>query len=202
MKFPNIDDLNFEKLNGLLPAIVSDSESGQVLMLGFMNQNAYEQTTNSGKVTFFSRTKNRLWTKGETSGNFLNVVNIKSDCDNDTILISAQPLGNTCHLDQFSCFGEEKKRTADFLIHLNDLVKDRKKTLPEGSYTTELFKSGENRIIQKVGEEAIETVIAAKNYRNELIEESSDLVFHLLVLLAEKEIDLMDIVENLKKRHK
>ncbi len=193
--------IDFSKLSGLVPAIIIDNFSGQVLMLGFMNKEALDKTIDEKKVTFFSRSKNRLWTKGETSGNFLNLVDIKVDCDNDTLLINVIPEGNTCHKDQYSCFGLEKDNYA-FLKYLEDLIKKRKEELPENSYTTKLFKEGENRIIQKVGEEAIETVIAAKNNdREEIINETSDLVYHLLVMLAEKDIALSDVVAELEKRH-
>ncbi|MBU1677945.1 MAG: bifunctional phosphoribosyl-AMP cyclohydrolase/phosphoribosyl-ATP diphosphatase HisIE [Bacteroidetes bacterium] len=203
MNYPEIEKLDFSKLNGLLPAVITDIRTGQVLMLGFMNQESYKKTIESGKVTFFSRAKCKLWTKGETSGHYLYLKEIKSDCDNDTLLIKALPEGNTCHLDAYSCFAEERKISMDFLLELNELICDRKIKLPENSYTTTLFKSGENRIIQKVGEEAIETVIAAKNNNKvELINEVSDLLFHLLVLLTEKDISIMDVVNNLENRHK
>ena len=193
--------VDFSKLNGLVPAIITDYSSGQVLMLGFMNEEALNKTLKEKRVTFYSRSKERLWTKGETSGNYLNLVDIKLDCDNDTLLISANPQGNTCHKDQYSCFGIEKDNYA-FLKYLENLIVNRKKELPENSYTTKLFKEGENRIIQKVGEEAIETVIAAKNNdREEIINETSDLIYHLLVLLTEKDIALSDVIGELEKRH-
>ncbi len=198
----NLQELNFEKLNGLIPAIVVDDSNDKVLMLGFMNKEALEKTLETKLVTFFSRTRNQLWTKGETSGNFLHLVNIKADCDNDSLLIFAKPDGNTCHTGKYSCFDIEKISSLDFLNELFSLIKERKKELPENSYTTSLFKSGANRIIQKVGEEAIETVIAAKNRdRNEIINETSDLIYHLFVMLAEQEIDFDEIVKNLEKRH-
>ena len=202
-EFKNISQIDFDKLNGLVPAVVQDNTSLKVLMVGFMNREALEKTLELGKVTFFSRTKNRLWTKGETSNNFLHVVEMKADCDNDTILVYAKPDGPTCHTGNYSCFKIEKEKNIKWLGQLFDLISDRKKTMPEGSYTTKLFKSGENRIIQKVGEEAIETVIAAKNNdRDELINETSDLFYHLFVLLNEKNIDLSEIVDNLENRHK
>jgi phosphoribosyl-ATP pyrophosphohydrolase/phosphoribosyl-AMP cyclohydrolase len=161
-------------------------------MLGFMNKEAVQKTINEKKVTFYSRSKERLWTKGETSGNYLNLVNIKLDCDNDTLLISANPQGNTCHLDQYSCFGIEKENYK-FLKYLDNLIKDRREKLPENS----------NRIIQKVGEEAVETVIAAKNNdRKEIINETADLLYHLLVMLNQKEISLNDVISELENRHK
>lgn len=198
----DINKINFDKMNGLVPVIVTDNITGQVLMLGFMNREAVHKTVAENKVTFYSRSKERLWTKGETSGNYLELVDIKIDCDNDTLLITANPKGNTCHLDQYSCFGLEKENYK-FLKYLDDLIKSRKKELPENSYTTKLFKQGENRIIQKVGEEAIETVIAAKNNdREELINESADLLFHLLVMLNQKEIPFNDVISELEKRHR
>jgi len=198
----NINKIDFDKMNGLVPAIVTDNFTGQVLMLGFMNKEAVQKTINEKKVTFYSRSKERLWTKGETSGNYLNLVNIKLDCDNDTLLISANPQGNTCHLDQYSCFGIEKENYK-FLKYLDNLIKDRREKLPENSYTTKLFQSGENRIIQKVGEEAVETVIAAKNNdRKEIINETADLLYHLLVMLNQKEISLNDVISELENRHK
>ena len=198
----DINKINFDKMNGLVPVIVTDNITGQVLMLGFMNREAVHKTVAENKVTFYSRSKESLWTKGETSGNYLELVDIKIDCDNDTLLITANPKGNTCHLDQYSCFGLEKENYK-FLQYLDDLIKFRKKELPENSYTTKLFKQGENRIIQKVGEEAIETVIAAKNNdREELINESADLLFHLLVMLNQKEIPFNDVISELEKRHR
>lgn len=197
----DISKVDFDKMNGLVPAIVTDNFSGQVLMLGFMNKEAVQKTIDEKKVTFYSRSKERLWTKGETSGNYLNLVDIKLDCDNDTLLISANPQGNTCHLGQYSCFGIEKENYK-FLKYLDQLIKDRKEKLPENSYTTKLFKEGENRIIQKVGEEAVETVIAAKNNdTEEIINESADLIFHLMVMLNEKNISLSKVIEELSYRH-
>ncbi len=196
-----LQKLDFDKMNGLLPAAVMDISSGQLLMIGFMNREALAKTIETGLVTFFSRTKNRLWTKGETSGNILTVREIKTDCDSDSLLIYAEPKGNVCHTGSYSCFGEEKKEN-DFITTLQNIIKDRKIKMPENSYTTSLFKSGTARISQKVGEEAVETVIASmKNDRNEIIEEASDLVYHLLVLLAQHEIDFKEIKENLAKRH-
>ncbi len=196
-----LQKLDFDKMNGLLPAAVMDVSSGQLLMIGFMNREALAKTIETGLVTFFSRTKNRLWTKGETSGNILTVREIKTDCDSDSLLIYAEPKGNVCHTGSYSCFGEEKKEN-DFITTLQNIIKDRKIKMPENSYTTSLFKSGTARISQKVGEEAVETVIASmKNDRNEIIEEASDLVYHLLVLLAQHEIDFKEIKENLAKRH-
>lgn len=198
----NIDKLDFEKLNGLIPAVVVDNNNSQVLMLGFMNREALKKTLETKLVTFFSRTKNKLWTKGETSENYLNLIDIKTDCDNDSLLIFVEPEGNICHTGSYSCFGVENITSINFLNSLFDLIKQRKKDLPENSYTTKLFNEGANRIIQKVGEEAVETLIAAKNNdKNEIINETSDLIYHLFVLLAERGIEFSEIVNNLEKRH-
>ena len=197
----DIDKLNFEKLSGLIPAIIIDSSNNQVLMLGFMNKESLNKTIETNNVTFYSRTKKTLWTKGETSGNYLKLVKILNDCDNDTLLIYAEPEGPTCHTGNYSCFNVNNIKSLNFLNELFNLIKERKKELPENSYTTSLFKQGTNRIIQKVGEEAIETVIAAKNRdKNEIVNETSDLFYHLFVMLAEQEIEFSEIVDNLKKR--
>ncbi len=197
----NADELNFEKLGGLIPVIVCDALTDQVLMLGFMNREAFTKTVETKLVTFFSRTRNELWTKGETSGNYLNLVDIKKDCDNDTLLVLVNPVGETCHLGTYSCFGVERNNIK-FLDRLNELIKERKKQLPENSYTTKLFKEGADRIIQKVGEEAIETVIAAKNRNKaEIVNETSDLIYHLLVMLSDQEIELEEVVSKLIERH-
>lgn len=198
----DISTLNFSKLNGLIPAIIVDSETDKILMLGFMNEQALKKTIETNKVTFFSRTKNALWTKGETSGNFLFVKDIITDCDNDSIIVYATPQGPTCHTGNYSCFGLEKN-SLKFLGYLNDLIYQRKKNLPEGSYTTELFKSGSDRIIQKMGEEATEVIIAAKNKsRREIIYESADLLYHLIVMLQDNDINLSDVITELESRHK
>jgi len=193
-----MEKLDFQKLNGLLPAIIQDAQTKQVLMLGFMNKEALEKTQITGKVTFYSRSKKRLWTKGETSGNFLNVVQTKIDCDSDTLLILVHPTGPVCHKGQFSCFGKE-----DFsLAVLQKIIADRKKHQPANSYTTSLFKAGLDRIIQKLGEEAVEVVIAAKNSNEEDFKnEISDLLFNIIVLLQEKEISLQEIEQFLGQRH-
>jgi len=195
--------INFEKLNGLVPAIIIDAFNNNVLMLGFMNKEALEQTIEKQKVVFFSRSKNRLWLKGETSKNYLNVVSISTDCDDDTLMIYAKPDGPTCHTGSYSCFAEVNENNILFLNYLFNLVKQRKIELPENSYTTSLYKRGSDRIIQKVGEEAVETVIAAKNKdKKEIINETSDLIFHLLVMLSDQDIELSEIISNLKQRHK
>lgn len=198
----DISRLNFKKLNGLIPAIVVDYSTDKILMLGFMNEEALRKTIELNKVTFFSRSKNRLWTKGETSGNFLLTKNIISDCDDDSIIVYAEPQGPTCHSGNYSCF-EIENDEINFLGRLNDLIYDRKKNLPEGSYTSELFNSGSDRIIQKVGEEAVEVLIAVKNKsRKEIVYESADLLYHLMVMLADNDIKLSDVVDELKSRHK
>ncbi|WP_304131965.1 bifunctional phosphoribosyl-AMP cyclohydrolase/phosphoribosyl-ATP diphosphatase HisIE [Ignavibacterium album] len=198
----DISKLNFKKLNGLIPAIVVDYSTDKILMLGFMNEEALRKTIELNKVTFFSRSKNRLWTKGETSGNFLLTKNIFSDCDDDSIIVYAEPQGPTCHSGNYSCF-EIENDEINFLGRLNDLIYDRKKNLPEGSYTSELFNSGSDRIIQKVGEEAVEVLIAVKNKsRKEIVYESADLLYHLMVMLADNDIKLSDVVDELKSRHR
>jgi phosphoribosyl-ATP pyrophosphohydrolase/phosphoribosyl-AMP cyclohydrolase len=197
--------LNFNKLAGdILPAVIQDNTTGKVLMLGFMNQEAYDKTVSSGLVTFFSRTKNRLWTKGEESGNFLKVVTIQPDCDQDTLLIKVDPVGPVCHTGTDTCWGEENKNDDIlFLKHLQDFIDKRKMEMPKGSYTTTLFEDGINRMAQKVGEEAIETVIEAMAGNDErLLYEASDLVYHLIVLLSHKGYRIEDIARELKKRHK
>lgn len=195
-------ELDFEKKNGLIPAIIQDEHTQKVLMLGFMNKEAYEKTVETGKVTFFSRTKNRLWTKGETSGNFLNVVSIKADCDNDTLLIQAVPEGPVCHTGTDTCWGEKNEQDVMFLKELQDFIDKRHAEMPEKSYTTSLFKSGVNKMAQKVGEEAVETVIEACNGTDErLIYEGADLLYHLIVLLTSKGYRIEDLARELKERH-
>ena len=178
-------EIDFEKQGGLVPAIIQDSITNNVLMLGYMNQEAYEQTIKTGKVTFWSRSRQCLWTKGETSGNFLNLVSIKSDCDNDTLLVRVNPVGPACHLGTDTCWGEKNEANPLlFLTELQDFINKRHEEMPEGSYTTSLFKDGLNRMAQKVGEEALEAVIEATNGTNErLIYEASDMFYHLIVLL-------------------
>ena len=194
--------LDFEKMNGLVPAIIQDNYTQKVLMLGFMNEEAYQKTVETGKVTFFSRTKNRLWTKGEESGNFLNVVEIKADCDQDTLLIKVHPEGPICHTGTDTCWGETNSQDIMFLKELQDFICQRHAEMPEKSYTTTLFKSGVNKMAQKVGEEAVETVIEACNGTDErLIYEGADLLYHLIVLLTSKGYRIEDLARELKERH-
>lgn len=195
--------IDFEKMGGLVPAIIQDAVTQKVLMLGFMNEEAFQKTLDTKHVTFWSRTRNTLWTKGETSGNFLNLVDIKVDCDNDTLLIQAHPDGPTCHTGTDTCWGEENHvNPLLFLTELQDFINRRKEEMPEGSYTTKLFKEGINKIAQKVGEEALETVIEATNGTSDhLVYEASDLLYHLLVMLTEKGLRIEEVAQELQKRH-
>ncbi len=187
--------------DGLIPAIVQDAATNKVLMLGFMNEAALEKTTELQKVTFFSRSKNRLWTKGEESGNFLNLKEIKIDCDNDTLLIKAEPVGPVCHTGADTCWGESNSSN-DFLFQLEQIITDRKNNPNHKSYTSSLFAKGINKIAQKVGEEAVEIVIEAKDNNDELFKgEAADLLFHYLILLQAKGFKLNDVIEVLKSRH-
>jgi len=200
--------MDFEKLNGLVPAIIQDANTDTVLMLGFMNSEALDKTMEEGKVTFFSRTKNRLWTKGEESGNFLHVVEILEDCDKDTLLIKANPAGPVCHTGSDTCFNEKNSLSQDpedlaFIVQLQKLIHKRKEEMPEDSYTTSLFNAGINKIAQKVGEEAVELVIESKDSNEELfLNEAADLLYHLLVLFTAKGKDIKDVVSVLEQRHK
>ena len=197
--------IDFEKSGGLVPAIIQDAKTKNVLMLGYMNQEAYDKTIATKKVTFWSRSRNCLWTKGETSGNFLHLVDIKVDCDNDTLLVKANPDGPTCHTGTDTCWGEENRSENNplkFLTELQDFIDKRHDEMPEGSYTTKLFKDGINKIAQKVGEEALETVIEATNgTADHLVYEASDLLYHLIVLLTSKQLRIEDIADELHKRH-
>lgn len=194
-------DFSKEK-NGLLPAIIQDANTGKVLMLGYINAESLAKTIETNKVTFFSRSKNRLWTKGEESGHFLEVVEIKIDCDNDTFLIKVNPTGAVCHTGSDTCWNEKNEAAFSFLYELETIIADRKKNPKEGSYTNLLFDKGINKIAQKVGEEAVEVVIEAKDNNDELFKnETADLLFHLLVLLCEKNISLNEILDVLKQRH-
>jgi phosphoribosyl-AMP cyclohydrolase / phosphoribosyl-ATP pyrophosphohydrolase len=196
--------LDFSKLNGLIPAVIQDNTTLKVLMLGFMDQEALDKTEETGKVTFYSRTKKRLWTKGEESGHFLNVVSIMPDCDNDTLLIKVNPVGPTCHTGDDTCWGEKNEESdLFFLEYLQDFIDQRKQEMPEGSYTTSLFQKGIRKITQKVGEEAVETVIGAMaNDDENFIYEGADLLYHLIVLLTYKGYRIEDLARELKKRHK
>ena len=195
-------ELDFEKMNGLIPAIIQDNYTQKVLMLGFMNKEAYEKTMETGKVTFFSRTKNRLWTKGEESGNFLHVVSVKADCDNDTLLIMVHPEGPVCHKGTDTRWGDKNEQDIMFLKELQDFIDRRRQEMPEKSYTTSLFNSGVNKMAQKVGEEAVETILEACNGTDErLIYEGADLLYHLIVLLTYKGYRIEDLARELKERH-
>ncbi len=195
--------IDFEKMGGLVPAIIQDAVTKNVLMLGYMNEEAYNKTIETGKVTFWSRSRNTLWTKGETSGNFLDLVSIQNDCDNDTLLVKVHPHGPTCHTGTDTCWGEENKlNPVLFLSELQDFIDKRHEEMPEGSYTTSLFRKGVNKMAQKVGEEAVETIIEATNGSNDkLIYEGSDLLYHLIVLLTGKGLRIEDLVSELAKRH-
>jgi len=194
-------DLDFEKGNGLIPAIIQDHQTGSVLMLGYMNKAAFEKTKTEKRVCFYSRTKKRLWTKGESSGNFLEVIDIKKDCDQDTLLITAAPLGPVCHTGQETCF-DEKNIDTNFLKHLESIIQDRKKSPTDTSYTSSLFKKGINKVAQKVGEEAVELVIEAKDDNRDLfLGEAADLLYHYLVLLTAKDFELEDVLAVLRERH-
>jgi len=220
-------NIDFDKMGGLVPAIIQDADTRQVLMLGYMNREAYEKTVSEGRVTFYSRTRKCLWTKGETSGNFLTVVSIKLDCDQDTLLIRVHPAGPVCHTGTDTCWGEENApvpasssahQVTDesgsesdsaspsnpllFLSELQDFIEQRHREMPEGSYTTSLFRDGLNRMSQKVGEEALELVIEACNGTNErMIYEGSDMIYHLIVLLTSKGLRIEDLAKELQERH-
>ncbi len=196
-------EIDFEKCGGLVPAIIQDAQTKNVLMMGYMNPEAYQKTLETGKVTFWSRSRQCLWTKGDTSGNFLWLVNIKVDCDKDTLLVTAHPEGPTCHTGTDTCWGEKNERNPLlFLSELQDFIEKRHREMPEGSYTTSLFKKGVNRMAQKVGEEALETVIEATNGSDEkMVYEAADMLYHLVVLLASKGLRIEDIAKELATRH-
>ena len=197
-------DLDIKSAHGLIPAIIQDSETKNVLMLGYMNEESLQKTIETQKVTFFSRSKQRLWTKGEESGNFLNLVDIKNDCDGDTLLIQAKPVGPTCHTGADTCWQEENKENYGFISQLENTIKIRRENADsEKSYVASLFEKGINKIAQKVGEEAVEVVIEAKDDNDDLfLSESADLLFHYLILLQAKGFQLNDVVDVLKKRQK
>lgn len=196
-------NIDFEKCGGLVPAIIQDADTKTVLMLGYMNQEAYEKTLSTGLVTFYSRSRQCLWTKGETSNNFLHLVDIKVDCDNDTLLVKVHPDGPTCHKGTDTCWGEENEASPLlFLSELSNFIEKRHQEMPEGSYTTSLFHDGLNRMAQKVGEEALELVIEATNGTNErLVYEGSDMLYHLIVLLTHKGLRIEDMAAELRERH-
>jgi phosphoribosyl-AMP cyclohydrolase / phosphoribosyl-ATP pyrophosphohydrolase len=200
MKAPSI---NFEKTGGLVPAIIQDSKTGEVRMLGYMNEEALRLTAKDGWVTFWSRSREKLWQKGETSGNRLKVVSMAADCDADALLIQAEPQGPTCHTGSQSCFGDSGASSLQLLADLYEVIRTRKVEMPEGSYTTKLFESGVDRIAQKVGEEAVEVVIASKNpAKDKFVGEVADLTYHLFVLLAERGVTLEDVAKELRSRTK
>lgn len=195
-------NIDYDKMNGLVPAIIQDDKTLKVLMLGFMNKEAYEKTIETGKVTFWSRTKQTLWTKGETSGNYLNVVSIANDCDQDTLLIKVNPTGPVCHTGNDTCWGEKNENPLMFLSELQRFIEKRHREMPEGSYTTSLFKEGLSRMTQKVGEEAVELVIESMKQNNpRMIYEASDMIYHLTVLFVSKGLSIEDIAKELIERH-
>jgi len=196
-------EIDFGKMNGLVPAIIQDAYTKNVLMLGYMNREAYDRTVETKRVTFYSRSRNCLWTKGETSGNFLNLVSIENDCDNDALLVKVRPEGPVCHKGTDTCWGGKNVDSPImFLQQLQDFIDRRHEEMPEGSYTTSLFKDGLNRMAQKVGEEAIETVIEAVNGNDgRFVYEASDMLYHLIVLLTSKGLRIEDVAEELRKRH-
>ena len=196
-----LDNLDFDKSGGLIPAIIQDERTMEVLMLGYMNEEALQTTVDSKRVTFFSRSKSRLWTKGETSGNFLNLVSIEQDCDKDTLLIKAIPEGAVCHTGRATCFGESSLSGLPWLSVLEGVIKERRNESVEKSYTASLFKDGINRMAQKVGEEGVEVAIAASSGADNLLDEVSDLFFHTMVLLQAKDLSLDDVANRLKERN-
>jgi len=197
-----INQLDFQKNDGLIPVIIQDDQTSKVLMLGYMNADALEKTLLEKRVTFFSRSKQRLWTKGESSGNFLNLVSLAKDCDDDTLLVKVNPVGPVCHTGADTCF-EETNKTDNFLLHLEKVIQDRRDNPSGKSYTTSLFKKGINKVAQKVGEEAVELVIEAKDDDKDLfMGEAADLMYHYLVLLAAKNYTLEEVIDVLKGRHK
>ena len=199
----NLDEIDWDKGEGLVPAIVQNTDNGQILMLAYMDRAALAQTISSKKVTFFSRSKNRLWTKGETSGNWLDFISGEMDCDADTLLIQARPQGPSCHTGSVTCFNDQTPSNIGFLDQLGALIADRHKTMPEGSYTTSLFAEGKSRIAQKVGEEGVELALARmKDDSAEMASEAADLLFHMMVLLEDAGLSLGDAISVLQNRHK
>ena len=199
----NLDEIDWDKGQGLVPAIIQNTDNGQILMLAYMNSAALAQTINSKKVTFFSRSKNRLWTKGETSGNWLDFISGEMDCDADTLLIQARPQGPSCHTGSVTCFNDQAPSNIGFLDQLATLISERHKTMPEGSYTTSLFAEGKALIAQKVGEEGVELALARmKDDGAEMANEAADLLFHMMVLLEDAGLSLTDAISVLQNRHK
>ena len=199
----NLDEIDWDKGEGLVPAIVQNSDNGQILMLAYMDRAALAHTISSKKVTFFSRSKNRLWTKGETSGNWLDYISGEMDCDADTLLIQARPQGPSCHTGSVTCFNDQTPSNIGFLEQLGTLIAKRHKTMPEGSYTTSLFAEGKARIAQKVGEEGVELALARmKDDSAEMANEAADLLFHMMVLLEDAGLSLADAINVLQDRHK
>ena len=199
----NLDEIDWDKGEGLVPAIVQNSDNGQILMLAYMDHAALAHTISSKKVTFFSRSKNRLWTKGETSGNWLDYISGEMDCDADTLLIQARPQGPSCHTGSVTCFNDQTPSNIGFLDQLGRLIAERHKTMPEGSYTTSLFSEGKARIAQKVGEEGVELALARmKDDSAEMASETADLLFHMMVLLEDAGLSLADAITVLQDRHK
>lgn len=198
----NIKQLDWQKMDGLIPAIVQDGQTGRVLMLGFMNQAALEKTLKGGLVTFWSRSRQALWTKGETSGNYLKLKEIRKDCDGDALIAVVEPQGPTCHRGTLSCFGEDNEFTAlEFLGYLERLIENRQKEMPDGSYTASLFAKGLAQIAKKVGEEAIELVLTVSQDKARSVEEAADLLYHLLVFLVQRGVTLSEVMKELKTRH-
>jgi phosphoribosyl-ATP pyrophosphohydrolase/phosphoribosyl-AMP cyclohydrolase len=198
----NINELAWQKMDSLIPAIIQHHKTGAVLMQGYMNQASLEQTITSGKATFFSRSKQALWVKGETSGNFLNVKQVLSDCDNDSLLIACDPIGPSCHLGSESCFPEQKLTQQNFLSQLEQVIESRKNDDPEDSYTAHLLSRGTTKIAQKVGEEGVEVALAAvAETKEDLLGECADLFYHTLVLLQDKDIELTEVMKVLQQRH-
>ncbi|MDD3021517.1 MAG: bifunctional phosphoribosyl-AMP cyclohydrolase/phosphoribosyl-ATP diphosphatase HisIE [Alphaproteobacteria bacterium] len=198
----NIEELDWKKVDGMMPAIVQDYMSRQVLMLGYMSREALEKTLQTGKITFFSRTRKSLWTKGETSGNFLGLKSIFIDCDKDTLLVLADPIGPTCHMGTVSCFEGDTIPATSFLNELAALIHDRNITRPKDSYTTSLFEAGKSRVAQKVGEEGVELALAhMEGEKEHIVNEAADLIYHSIVLLEHAGIPFEDVCQTLKNRH-
>ncbi|WP_286755793.1 bifunctional phosphoribosyl-AMP cyclohydrolase/phosphoribosyl-ATP diphosphatase HisIE [Roseivirga sp. UBA838] len=201
-KLTDINQVDFEKENGLVPAIIQDLKTAKVLMLGYMNKEALEKTLHTGKVTFFSRSKQRLWTKGETSENYLQLKSVAVDCDSDSLLVLVEPKGPTCHTGSDTCWDEINVNNIQFLSYLTQVIKERKQLPTDESYVARLFSKGINKVAQKVGEEAVEVVIEAKDNDDKLfLNESADLLFHLMMLLEAKGYTLNEVVSVLKERH-